>query len=280
MTDMAAETSTASAARGPRRVDLVRFAGIELAIWSAVYGLYLAVRGVSIASPDEAFANAREVVDLERALGLFHEASLQSAFRGLNEALSVYYLLGFAPLLVGVLVWLGISHRPLYRELRTLLLVSIGLAVVVHVTLPVAPPRLLPGLGIADTVGLDHDHDSLFGIPFNPYAAMPSMHVGWSMLVGLVALKASRSRVLRGFFALHPAVMALAVTATGNHYFLDSLAGAVVALLALGLLRVVPATRSTVCRGVSSRRATSASTLPLIARVSCRGSTADERMAA
>jgi hypothetical protein len=277
---MAAETATVSAARGPGRVDLARFAAVELSIWSVVYGLYLAVRGVSIASPDEAFANARGVVDLERALGLYHEASFQSALRGVDEALSVYYLLGFAPLLVGVLVWLGISHRPRYRELRTLLLVSIGVAVVVHVTLPVAPPRLLPGLGIADTVGLDQNHDSLFGIPFNPYAAMPSMHVGWSLLVGLVALKASRSPVLRGFFALHPAMMAISVTATGNHYFLDSLAGALVALLALGLLRAVPATRSSVCRAVSSRQATSASTLPLIARVSCGGSAADERLAA
>jgi hypothetical protein len=274
---MAAETATVSAARGPGRVDLVRFAAVELLIWSVVYGLYLAVRGVSIASPDEAFANARGVVDVERALGLYHEASFQSALRGLDEALSVYYLLGFAPLLVGVLVWLGISHRSHYRELRTLLLVSIGVAVVVHVALPVAPPRLLPDLGIADTVGLDQNHDSLFGIPFNPYAAMPSMHVGWSLLVGLVALKAARSPALRGFFVLHPLAMAISVTATGNHYFLDSLAGALVALLALGLLRAVPATRSSVCRAVSSRRATSASVLPLIARVSCR---ADERMVA
>ena len=277
---MAAETSTVSAARGPGRTDLVRFAAIELSIWSVVYGLYLAVRGVSIASPDEAFANARGVVDLERALGLFHEAGLQSAFGGLDEALSVYYLLGFAPLILGVLIWLGISHRPFYRELRTLLLVSIGVAVVVHVALPVAPPRLLPGLGIADTVGLDHNHDSLFGIPFNPYAAMPSMHVGWSLLVGLVALKASRSPVVRGFFALHPAMMAISVTATGNHYFLDSLAGALVALLALGLLQVGPATRSSLCRAASRRRATSAATLPAIARISCRGSSVEDRIAA
>jgi membrane-associated phospholipid phosphatase len=277
---MAAETATASAARGPGRADLVRFAAIELSIWSVVYGLYLAVRGVSISSPDEAFANARGVVDVERALGLFHEAGLQSALRGLDEALSVYYLLGFAPLILGVLIWLGLSHRALYRELRTLLLVSIGVAVVVHVMLPVAPPRLLPGLGIADTVGLDTNHDSLFGIPFNPYAAMPSMHVGWSLLVGLVALRASRSPVLRGFFALHPAVMAVSVTATGNHYFLDSLAGALVALLSLGLLRVVPATRSSLCRAASRRRATSAATLPAIARISCRKSSVDDRMAA
>jgi hypothetical protein len=235
---MAAETSTASAAsgRGPvAALDLARFAARELSLWILVYGLYLAVRGISIASPDEAFANARGVVDLERALGLFQEERLQAAFGALDGALSVYYLLGFAPLLVGVLVWLGISQPSLYRELRSLLLVSISLAVVVHVLLPVAPPRLVPGLGIADTVGLDHDHGSLAGIPFNPYAAMPSMHVGWSLLVGLVALKASRSLLVRGFFTVHPVLMAVAVTATGNHYFLDSLAGVLVALVAVGL---------------------------------------------
>lgn len=253
---MAAETSTASAApgRGPvGAFDLARFAALELSLWSLVYGLYLAVRGLSIASPDEALANARGVVHVERALGLFHEEGLQAAFGAVDGALSVYYLLGFAPLLVGVLVWLAISHRPLYRELRSMLLLSISLAVVVHVALPVAPPRLVPGLGIADTVGLDHDHGSLAGIPFNPYAAMPSMHVGWSLLAGLVALKASRSPLLRGFFAVHPALMAIAVTATGNHYFLDSVAGVLVALVAIGLVRV--ARRSFLERAVESRRA-------------------------
>jgi len=236
---MAAETSTASAASGPVRIPgrgLARFAAFELALWSLVYGLYLAVRGMAIASPNEAVANARDVVHLERALGLFHEESLQAAFGAVDGALSVYYLLGFAPLLVGVLVWLALAHRRLYRELRSLLLLSISLAVVVHVLLPVAPPRLVPGLGIADTVGLDHGHGSLAGIPFNPYAAMPSMHVGWSLLAGLVALKASRSLLMRGFFAAHPVVMAVAVTATGNHYFLDSVAGVLVALAAIGLL--------------------------------------------
>jgi hypothetical protein len=240
---MAAETSTASAASGPGRIpgrELARFAAFELSLWSLVYGFYLAVRGIAIASPNEALANARDIVHLERALGLFHEESLQAAFGAVDGALSVYYLLGFAPLLVGILVWLALAHRPLYRELRSLLLVSISLAVVVHVLLPVAPPRLVPGLGIADTVGLDHDHGSFAGVPFNPYAAMPSMHVGWSLLAGLVALKAARSPLLRGFFAAHPFVMAVAVTATGNHYFLDSAAGVLVAVAAIGLWRLVP----------------------------------------
>jgi lysylphosphatidylglycerol synthetase-like protein (DUF2156 family) len=254
---MAAGISTASAAPGRARIgafDLARFAAFELLLWGLVYGLYLAVRGVSIASADEAVANARGVVHLEEALGVSREAGLQTAFGAADGALSVYYLAGFAPLLVGVLVWLAVWHRPLYRELRSLLLLSISLAVVVHMALPVAPPRLVPGLGIADTVGLDHDHGSIAGIPFNPYAAMPSMHVGWSLLVGLVAWKAVSSLLARGFFAAHPVVMAVAVTATGNHYFLDSLAGVLVALLALGLWKLVPRLAARRSRKIDDRR--------------------------
>ena len=228
----------------PKIGGALRFAALELLLWVGLYGLYLAVRGASIASADEALANARALVDLERALGLLHEARLQDALGALEETLSVYYLLGFAPLLVGVLTWLAFRDRDVYRELRSLLLLSIALAVLVHVALPVAPPRLVPELGIADSVGLDREGSSFAGIPYNPYAAMPSMHVGWSLLLGLFALRAAGAPLLRGFFVVHPAVMAVAVTVTGNHYFLDSLAGAAIALTALGLWRGTSAMRS------------------------------------
>jgi len=107
----------------------------------------------------------------------------------------------------------------------------------------------VPGLGIADTVGLDRDGSSFAGVPYNPYAAMPSMHVGWSLLVGLFAIQAANSLLVRLFFAAHPAVMAVAVTATGNHYFLDSVAGAAIALAALRLWRLVPVARSHLAAG-------------------------------
>jgi hypothetical protein len=112
------------------------------------------------------------------------------------------------------------------------------------VALPVAPPRLVPELGIADSVGLDRDGSSFAGVPYNPYAAVPSMHVGWSVLLGLFGLQASGSLLARSFFVAHPAVMAVAVTVTGNHYFLDSLAGIAIALAVLGLWRVAPGARS------------------------------------
>lgn len=232
---------------------LVRFGVVELAVWTSLYGLYLAVRGLSISSGDEALENARSVIDTERALGLFREASLQDTLSALQQASSAYYLVGFAPLLVGVLVWLALRDPDRYRQLRTVLLLSIALATIVHVLLPVAPPRLVPGLGIADTVGLDHSGSAFAGIRFNPYAAMPSMHVGWSLLLGLFAFHAARSTLARIFFAAHPAAMALAVTVTGNHYFLDSLAGIAVALAALGLWHLASSAWS--ARARSERRA-------------------------
>jgi hypothetical protein len=213
---------------------------LELALWISVYGLYLLVRGISTAGADEALANARRLIEAERSLGLFHEERLQDALAPLHPVLSAYYMLGFAPLLVGVLVWLLVRHPAAYRELRIVLLLSLVFASMAYVMLPTAPPRLVPGLGIADTVGLSArgEDGSFSGIRFNPYAAMPSMHVGWSLLIGLFAFRMARARSVQMFFAAHPLLMAIAVTATGNHFFLDSLVGAAVALATLALWRL------------------------------------------
>jgi hypothetical protein len=219
----------------------LRFTGFELGLWAGLYGAYLALRNVAIGSADEAFSNARAVVDVERAMGIFQEVAVQDALAvalGLERFFDVYYMVGFGPLIFATLVWLVLRHRDSYRELRTMLLLSIAIASLSYVLLPTAPPRLVSGLGIADTVGLaGHDTGSFAGIKFNPYAAMPSMHVGWSLLVGLIGFRVARRPALRAFFAAHPIVMALTVTATGNHYFLDSIVGIAVALTALALVR-------------------------------------------
>ena len=219
-----------------------RFAGFEFALWAGLYGAYLALRNLSMGSPDEAFANASAVVDIERAAGIFHEVTVQhtlSVVLGLERVFDVYYMVGFGPVIFGMLVWLGLRHRGAYRELRTWLLLSIGIASLSYLLLPTAPPRLVEGLGIADTVGLaGHDSGSFAGIKFNPYAAMPSMHVGWSLLIGLIGFRVARRPLVKALFLLHPIVMAITVTATGNHYFLDSIVGILVALSAVALLNL------------------------------------------
>jgi PAP2 superfamily len=217
-----------------------RFAGFELGLWLALYGAYLALRNLAIGNANEAFANAATVVDIERATGIFHEVSVQhalSAGLGLERFFDLYYMLGFGPVVVATLVWLASRHRSAYRQLRTWLLLSIGIASLSYLLLPTAPPRLVAGLGIADTVGLSgHDTGSFAGIKFNPYAAMPSMHVGWSLLIGLIGFRVARRPLVRALFLAHPIVMALTVTATGNHYFLDQIVGVLVALTAVALV--------------------------------------------
>ena len=223
------------------RTGLLRFAAFELAVWAALYAAYLAVRGATIGSPDEALRNGREIAAAESALRIFHEATVQDALSTLESFFSAYYMAGFAPLIAGTLVWLALRRRQSYRELRTALLVSISIATVVFVLFPAAPPRLIPDLGIADTVGLSsHDTGSFAGVRFNPYAAMPSMHVGWSLLVGLAGFRAARRRLPRFLFAAHPAVMAVAVMATGNHFVLDAVAGAAIAATVAGVMHLAP----------------------------------------
>ena len=221
-----------------------RFVLQELALWASVYPLYLAIRGWSIADPQLALHDAARVIRWERSLDLFHEVALQRRLQPLEGFFSAYYMLGFFPVLASLLVWLAGARRPLYRELRTMLFLSLARRARRLPRVPDRAAAAVPGLGIADTVGLaGHDGGSFAGVRFNPYAAMPSLHVGWSILVAVVLFRATARSWVRAIAVLHPLLMTLAVTQTGNHYLADSLAGAFVALLALtvvGLWRRAP----------------------------------------
>ena len=236
--------------RGGRRIaphQSAAFAAFEFAVWASLYAAYLAVRGATIGSPEDALRNGREIVAAENALRIFHEARIQETLSALEWFFSAYYMVGFAPLIAITLVWLALRHEHRYRELRTALLVSISIATVVFVLFPAAPPRLIPDLGIADTVGLtSHDTGSFAGVRFNPYAAMPSMHVGWSLLVGLFGYRAARRRTTRTLFAAHPAVMVAAVMATGNHFVLDAVAGAAIAGAVVAVMRLAAVRRAAI----------------------------------
>jgi hypothetical protein len=235
--------STAVALPRPRAAtSRLRFVSYEVLRWLGLYPVYLAIRGLSIDSYATALANAHDLISVERSLSLFHEAAVQDALSSFHGVLSTYYMIGFGPVVAATLIWLAFLEREHYVALRNALFVSLAFAAVSYALLPMAPPRLVPDIGIADTVGLAAGHDTgSFGgvLPFNPYAAMPSMHVGWSLLVGIFGFRALRGNALRFLFALHPVVMAVAVTATGNHYFLDSAAGVAVVLTALAAIRLL-----------------------------------------
>jgi PAP2 superfamily len=234
--------STAVALPRPRAgTGRLRFVSYEVLLWLGLYPVYLAIRGLSIDSFSTALANAHDLISVERSLSIFHEGAVQEALEPLHTFFSTYYMLGFGPVVAATLIWLAFMKCEYYVQLRTALFVSLAFAAVSYALVPMAPPRLVPDIGIADTVGLAAGHDTgSFGgvVPFNPYAAMPSMHVGWSLLVGIFGFRALRGNPLRWVFAIHPVLMAVTVSATGNHYFLDSAAGVAVVLSALLAIRL------------------------------------------
>ncbi len=233
-----------AASRLVGRGSTARFLGFELAVWVVLYGAYLGIRGNVVGRAAEAIGRARALVDLEHTLGIAIEDETQALLNG-SEAVrsffATYYQLGFFPVVIATMFWLALRHRPVYTEFRTILLVAIAIASVVFILLPTAPPRLVSGLGIVDTVGMgDHDTATMHGVRFNPYAAMPSMHVGWTLLITLAALRVVRRRAARVLVALHPVVMTTTVVATGNHYVLDAVAGIAIAVGTLALVHVAP----------------------------------------
>jgi hypothetical protein len=213
------------------------FVARELALWALVYPLYLLTREGAEGSRALALRHAREIVALERRLGLAIERGVQGVVDAVPLArggFELYYEWAFYPLLAAAVVWLALARRGHYRRTRRAMVAALAAAAVFFVLFPTAPPRLLPGSGIVDTVGMhDHDVGSFHGISYNPYAAMPSMHVGWSLIVAAGVFRAVRARLVRAAAVVHPLLMSAATVATGNHYVLDCAAGAAIGAVAL-----------------------------------------------
>ncbi len=202
----------------------------QLAIVAAAVFGYFLVRGATEAKVGVAVDNARRVVDLERFLGLYHEPWLQSVFGGtspVTTALNWIYIWGHWPVITVTLIWLARRHPVTYLRTRNAMLLSGGIGLVVFTLFPVAPPRLA-GLGMVDTVTVgSHAYRVLQPTLFtNQYAAVPSLHVGWDLLMGLAITLSARSLWVRALGIAMPAAMTVAVVLTANHYILDAILGA------------------------------------------------------
>jgi hypothetical protein len=224
--------------------------GLEAVLVLTLYGLYELARGLVVANPEEADRHAGQLVALERSLHLFVEGKVQhaaDALPGLAGLLGVAYLTLHLAVTAVVLLWLHQRHPAAFPFVRTTLLVASALALVGFLAYPTAPPRLA-GIGIADTVSNGHVNlnDGLVSSLYNPYAAVPSMHVGYALIVAASLLRYGGGRPVRTLGTLYPAFVLLVVVATGNHFFLDAGAGALVAALgfAAASLQIQPAVRN------------------------------------
>jgi membrane-associated phospholipid phosphatase len=138
--------------------------------------------------------------------------------------------------IITVMVWLALRHRVVFLRLRNAMFVSGGIGLFVFALYPVAPPRLTM-LGYIDTVTERSEAYRVLQPPafVNPYAAIPSLHVGWDLLVGIAVVTAASSVLLRWVGCMMPVLMAIAVVLTANHYLVDGIAGAALALVGLAV---------------------------------------------
>jgi hypothetical protein len=227
---------------------------------------------------DTAFQNAQQVWSFERLWHLPSEAAIQQALSDhvwVIRSANVYYALVHFLATGVLLLWLYRTRPAHYRWARRVLGTLTGVALLIYLLFPLAPPRMLAGTGLVDagvmfgpgvystTPQTDHFE--------NQYAAMPSVHVAWATFVAVAIIVAGRSR-WRWLCLLHPVVTAVVVVGTANHYVLDAL---VAWLLLLGLLLVFrpPAGHETV-RGVSTSRALESDPCPPTAAAASRPSSA------
>jgi membrane-associated phospholipid phosphatase len=181
-----------------------------------------------------AFENARYLMRLESSIGIFKELSLQSAtisYDAVVHLFNVIYFYGHWPAIIAFGLYLFITKPHVYAITRNAFLLSGAIALIFFVLFPVAPPRLAT-VGIVDTLAMtvpvDYDNSPLV----NPYAALPSMHVGWCLVIGLGLYISTQRRSVRLLALTITPAMWLATVITGNHFFIDGLFGTILAGIA------------------------------------------------
>jgi hypothetical protein len=210
----------------------------EAALMIGLYFLYKFVRLSMRDQATDAYQNALAVVDFERALRFFTEPDLQRLVvrhPTLAKSLNTYYVGAHFPVTILCLAWLYVRRPMGYLSTRRILIVSSGVGLVIHMLYPLAPPRMLPSYGFVDVGQLfgpaAYGPNALFGSIANEFAAMPSLHFGWSIIMAVALVRYGRSP-FRWIIVAHPMLTTAAIVMTANHYWLDALvAGLVIALV-------------------------------------------------
>ncbi|MFJ8198161.1 phosphatase PAP2 family protein [Streptomyces sp. NPDC096152] len=269
-----ARAAAAAAEPGaPARPPLVR----EFLLVAGLFLVYKLGRQLAAGHTAEAFRNAHRVWDLERALHLPGEGAVQSPLLpgGLPAHLAnTYYAAVHFPATAAFLVWLYLRRPAHYVRARRVLAVVTAAALALHLAFPLAPPRMLGAAHLVDTARVYGP--SVYGSPrgdhlTNQFAAMPSLHFGWALMVAVGLIAATRSR-WRALWLLHPLVTLLVIVGTANHYWLDALVAA--ALLAVTLTAVRPPHRRAVPAALATPTALAAPAIPAtpaIPAVAARG---------
>jgi hypothetical protein len=212
-------------------------AGRQLGLFVLAELSYETVRGIADGERAQAFVNGANVISLEKSMHTFFEPDLQSFFmhpRWLIDFANFMYMNSHFVVTTAFLVWLYLFRNRNFYFVRNMFMVAMGLAIIGYALLPTAPPRLFPQDGFVDTITqyAQVNHDSgLVKLFINPYAAIPSMHVAFSTMIGVAGALIAKHTITRAFWCAYPVLVFWVVVVTANHFWVDGAAGLLVAVL-------------------------------------------------
>ncbi len=209
----------------------------QVCLFASVLLAYRLVRGLAEGDANAAFAHARELISIERTLHIFVEPSIQAWASGSHFVMvlcSWIYVNAQTSMIIATLVYLYVRHNASFYLVRNTFMIAMGIALVVYMVFPTAPPRFLPEWGFADTVAqttgvhIDNQSASLSAVT-NLYAAVPSMHVAFALIAGWPLSRLARWRIVRVLWLLYPPLIVFVIVVTANHFLIDALLGALTA---------------------------------------------------
>jgi hypothetical protein len=211
--------------------------GRQIVLFCGAYYLYRIVRGIVDGRASAAFDNARELISLERGLGLFIEPTIHAWAEGkawLIDIASWLYVNSHFTITVTTLAFMYLYRNESFYFVRNMFMIAMGIALVAYVAFPTAPPRFMPEWGFSDSVadftGVAPDSASA-NLLFNPFAAVPSMHVAFALMLGLPMATMSKHLWVRALWLVYPFIVSFVVVATANHWWMDAFLGAMTAAI-------------------------------------------------
>jgi hypothetical protein len=210
-------------------IDVVR----QVALFFAAYYAYQLVRGMvdDTSGAAVAFENARNLIGIERGLHVFVEPSVQgwaASKPAIIDIASWLYINAQTSVTIGALVYLYLFHNRSFYWVRNMFMIAMVLALIGYIVYPTAPPRFFPEWGFFDAVSnfVGVDHTSKVNELFNPYAAVPSMHVCFSSMIGITLSRLVKFKPAKVLWALYPLLITFVIVATANHFLSDAFLGA------------------------------------------------------
>ena len=218
-----------------RALPRVADALLQLGLWIGAYYAYRLVRGLMDGQTAVAFQHARDIVQFERGAHLFFEPGLQHwVSNHLSWFIDVTSWCYVNMHLIGTtsfMLWLYFTRRESFPFVRNMFMIAMGLALVGYMVFPTAPPRYLPEWGFTDSVSnwVGTETANTASVLYNPYAAVPSMHVAFALMIAIPAIRLVKHRALKLLWGVYPLVVTYVVVVTGNHFWLDAALGVLVA---------------------------------------------------